>query len=108
MVFQPLILVTLKNRKLEGRLVTADLADSLNVEKTLKAYQNGKELTVAWIHVDGLVHRFVVNGIVRKKNQSSVSLVYNGGALRVDESFEEVVEIPALGDFKVTKMDSHS
>ena len=33
-----------KKQKLEGRLVTADLADSLNVEKTLKAYQNGKEL----------------------------------------------------------------
>ena len=94
-----------KKQKLEGRLVTADLADSLNVEKTLKAYQNGKELTVSWFHIDGLVHRFVVNGIVRQKKQSSVKLVYNGAALNVDESFEEVFEIPALGDFKVTKMD---
>ena len=81
-----------KKQKLEGRLVTADLADSLNVEKTLKAYQNGKELDVSWIHVDGLVHRFVVNGLLRKKKQSSVKLVYNGGALNVDESFEEVLK----------------
>lgn len=97
--------VDFKRQTLDGRMVTADLADSLNVEKTLKAYQNGKELPVSWIHVDGLVHRFVVDDIIRKKKQSAVTLVYNGTALDVDENFEQEVEVPALGDFKVTKMD---
>ncbi len=94
----------LKRQKLEGRVITADMADSSAVEKTLSAYQGGKELKVTWNHSGGLVHRYVVEEVSRSKLASSVKLFWNGGPIGVHEKFEKEVEVPALGDFKVTSM----
>ena len=93
----------LKRQKLTGIFHTADFAESEHVEKSLLAYQEGKSLTIAWTHDnDGKAHRFTVEEIQRKDKASQVTLAGNGAALRIDKEVDTDVEVPALGDFKLT------
>lgn len=94
----------LKDQKLAGRLITADITDSLSVQKTLKAFQDGNELSINWNHDYGNTHRFVVEHVSRGKKASEVKLVYDGQSIGVDRRAEEMVPVHALGDFKVTRM----
>jgi len=94
----------LKDQKLSGRLVTADICDSTAVNKTLSAYQDGKELEIEWNHDYANRHRFVVHHVSRKKKASEVKLLYNGKPIGVDREAEELITVHALGDFKITNM----
>ncbi len=94
----------LKDQKLSGRLVTADITDTALVKKTLLAYQDGKELQISWNHDYGNIHRFAVEHVTRGKKPSEVKLVYNGTPIGADRKEQELVPVHALGDFKVTNM----
>ena len=95
----------LKHQSVQGRALTADVADSLEVEKSVTAFQGGNELIINWDHSRGLEHRFEIVGVERGKKESEVKIVFKGELLGVDPDYEELVEVPALGDFKVTMMN---
>lgn len=92
----------LKKQRLNGTIVLNDFADSSKVRKTFKAFQDGKELSVSWNHANGLMHRFTVNNIKRGAKKSSVKLEWDGDAVDSRDHASEIVEVPALGDFKIT------
>ena len=93
----------LSKQKLDGTIFTTDLAENEEVEKTLKAEQRGSNLAFSWEHSgDGTEHRFLISGIRRGNKPGKVALSWNGDALNVDKKGRKEVEIPALGDFKVT------
>ena len=94
----------LKDQQLSGRIITADITDSADVQKTLSAFQDGKELSINWNHDYGNEHRFMVQHVERKEQASEVKLLYNGKAIGADRSAEEIVPVIALGDFKVVDM----
>lgn len=94
----------LKDQQLSGRIITADITDTLTLNKTLSAYQDGKELKINWNHDYGNTHRFVVEHVARKEKASEIKLLYNGEPIGANRAGEEVVPVIALGDFKVTKM----
>ncbi len=94
----------LKDQQLSGRIITADITDSLALVKTLTAFQDGKELQITWNHDYGNTHRFVVEHVARKEAASEIKLLCNGEAIGASRSSEKVVSVIALGDFKVTKM----
>ena len=93
---------TLVAQRLDGKLATADVADPALVEKILTVSQGQQKLTISWVHEsNGTVHTFSVEGIKRSEQPETVTLKWNGAPLGLDIKGDRVVEIPALGDFKV-------
>lgn len=102
---KPYVKTELKRQKIEGILYTADFADNESVEKTMKADQEGKALKVTWNHAaEGKQHFFVVEDVERKDKVSTVNLALDGKDLGISQTEDRNVEIPALGDFKVTNV----
>ncbi|MEM7102566.1 MAG: MG2 domain-containing protein [Bacteroidota bacterium] len=94
----------LKNQSYKGIIKTTDYADPEKVENILSANQKGnKNLNILWEHgPDQLIHRFTVENIKRGDAVSSLKLNWNGNTLGVKKKGDTDIEIPMLGDFKVT------
>ncbi|MCX6247176.1 MAG: MG2 domain-containing protein [Bacteroidetes bacterium] len=91
----------LSKEKLYGTVFTADVADSKQVEKILKATQDGKNLPVTWTQDEKKQeYSFQVDSIRRGHEKSFVKLEWNGKEIDAENTGELNVEIPALGDFK--------
>jgi alpha-2-macroglobulin len=102
---KPYVKTELKRQRIEGSLLTSDFAENDAVEKMLSAEQGGKALKVTWTHVaEGKQHSFIVEDISRGDEPSKVNLVADGKALDIDQVDSREIEIPALGDFKVTNV----
>lgn len=102
---KPYVKTDLKRQKIEGVVYTADFADQATVEKMLSAVQDGNTLKINWTHTgEGKQHVFVVEEVARKETMSKVNLTFQGASLGVNHNDEREVEIPALGDFKVTNV----
>ncbi|MGD8566898.1 MAG: Ig-like domain-containing protein, partial [Gammaproteobacteria bacterium] len=88
---------------LAGHLITADIADTTNVEKLLAATYDGKPVTIHWDHnSDAIHHQFTLGGIERKSKPESIKLRWDGESLGVSNKGERDIAIPALGAFNVT------
>ena len=99
---KPYIKTELKRQRVEGTVVTADVADAAAVEKIMAASQEGKALKVTWTHTaEGKQHPFVIEDVTRKETASIVKLALDGQPLGISQGDTREVEIPALGDFKV-------
>jgi uncharacterized protein YfaS (alpha-2-macroglobulin family) len=95
--------MTLAWQQLNGTESTADGADNKEVEKTLRAYQDSKQLPVRWEHSDNATHKFCIDSIHRTAVAGSVTLIWNGEGIAAKHSKgTKAVVIPALGDFQVT------
>ena len=96
----------LSEQELRGELYTADYAASEAVERVLQANQNRESLDISWSHsADQQEHAFTIRGIERTENPGTVELRWQGKALGIDQSGERSVEVPALGDFRVTEAE---
>lgn len=92
----------LKWQMMRGYVTTYDVAFAENVETSLTALQNGKELKLSWEHDgDGKMHRFIVDSIHRTEDRGQVILQWNGKELGFDGSEERSYDIPPLGEFTV-------
>lgn len=96
----------LKLNKLPGTVHTADVIDNESIEKVLFAKQGGKELEITWEHEsDRKTHHFQIEKIVRKETPEEVIVSWDGDVIDIENSGEELIEIPALGDFKVLEIE---
>lgn len=94
-----------KTQVLTGRLVTADVADAAEVEKTLKAGHGGRALTVAWDHdEDHRSHTFRIAGIERAEATTVVRLSWDGGPIGADGKDGRDVTVPGLNTFEVSEV----
>ena len=92
----------LKWQQLKGTLRTADFASADDFAEVLTGKQNGKHLEIRWTHnEEATVHEFVVDSILRDKSKGQAIISWDGKALRSADKGEEVVPIPALGDFRL-------
>lgn len=99
---KPYVKTELKRQKIEGTLTTADVANSVDVEKVLTGNQFGKDLKISWIHnSDGRQHGFVVEEVVRTETANQVKLIAAGAPIDVERTETKEVEIPSLSDFKI-------
>jgi uncharacterized protein YfaS (alpha-2-macroglobulin family) len=99
---KPYVKTELKRQRIEGTLVTADVADAAAVEKIMTASQEDKALKVTWTHTaEGKQHPFVIEDVTRKETPGVVKLALDGQSLGISQGDTREVEIPALGDFKV-------
>ena len=93
---------TLRTQRLDGTLSTADVADPKLIEKIITVVQNGKTLAVRWTHESNkTTHRFSVEGIERTEKAGTVEINWDGKPIDVETKGNKIIQIPALGDFKV-------
>lgn len=92
----------LKEQELVAKIFAADAASEEDLQKTVQAFQNGKALNIEWT-LDQ--QQFLVKGIQRGNEPSSVEVKWNGKAINTDDRGTETIEVPALSDFKVTKVE---
>lgn len=93
---------SLTYQKLTGELITADVEEPAKVESILSASQNDKNLKIKWEHAaDNRMHRFVIDSLIRKKKETTVTLKWDGKDAGVYMKGQREIKIPALGDFKV-------
>jgi hypothetical protein len=86
---------------LEGDLETADVEENAKVEKLLTAGYPGKK-GIVWQHNAGSnIHHFTINNILREKKETVLKLSWNGEPLNIDNKGEQLVNVPAIGVFKV-------
>ena len=91
--------------KVVGTFFTADAADNEQVEKALTATQNDKLFVIKWTHDgDKKTHTFTIDSVKRGSTASEVVLRWNGEGLGVKEEAEKIIEIPAIGDFKIVNV----
>jgi len=88
-------------QRVNGSLITADVAKDDNINKILTAKQNGKKLKISWEHFSDNTHKFTVDSVRRTEKASEVVLEWNGKPIGVELGDSKKFEIPALGDFKV-------
>ncbi len=92
---------------LTGILKTSDVADDQQVEKVLKATQDGRELPVCWSHdKKNRSHLFQVDSIHRGRAASAVKLQWDGAPINSKTDGDLKVEIPALNDFRILDVRS--
>jgi len=94
---------SLEVQKQEGKILTADIASESEVESVLSATQNGAKLKINWEHnTNGTVHKFTIDSLKRGEKRSDLQCQWNGSSIGVKTSGEKTIEIPPLGNFKVS------
>jgi len=91
-----------KTYTLTGTITTSDQINNAEVEKYLAASIGKRNETIVWEHSGGNVHNFSVEKIRRAKEQSDLTVTWNGNAYGIRSKGETVVTIPAEGVFTVT------
>ncbi|MBN2521011.1 MAG: hypothetical protein JXB17_10930, partial [Bacteroidales bacterium] len=95
----------LKLYKLEGNVLTADFIENEEIEKILKASQDGKKLSISWDHKPDIKkHLFQVDSINRKAEDGEVIITWDGTPIGVEIKGEKKVEVPGLDNFKLIKV----
>ncbi|MFZ6052530.1 alpha-2-macroglobulin family protein [Halocola ammonii] len=92
---------------LTGNIHTRDAANHEDVQNTLTASQEGRNLNVSWTgSSDMKTHGFRVDSISRKEVTSRVVLSYDGQPVDSEEAGEVERVIPALGDFSLMEANT--
>ena len=88
---------------LTGAVLTADVEESANVEKSVTVSLDNKPLGITWQHNEAnKTHQFTIAGITRSNDAQNLLLQWNGEALGAKEIYgKKEIVIPAIGDFKV-------
>jgi len=87
---------------LSGRLTTADITRSGNLQQVLHASYEGKDVDISWQHnSDGLNHRFTLKKVKRKSSADSIELKWDGKAIGASNEGKSEISVPALGEFIV-------
>ncbi len=92
-----------KNQRLEGKVMTYDVAESEDVESLIKATLSGQKPSIRWEHLnDKKEHRFYIEDIKRNDEDSELTVKWNGKALGLSKlSDQDIFVIPGLNNFKV-------
>ncbi|GHE67214.1 alpha-2-macroglobulin family protein [Roseivirga thermotolerans] len=105
----------MRQQIIQGEFTTADVVDTLNLQKAVTFEQEGNTLPVHWQfdRTIGKKHSFYVTSVQRKEQSSTVRFKVDGSVIGARRDREENLEVPSLNDFSVisTRMekgeDSH-
>ncbi len=96
-----------ENMIYSGLIETADIEEGAVVEKILSASHGGKTIPIKWEHDEmARRHTFTITDIKRSANASELQLNWDGHVLAAKEKDSKIVEVPAIGDFKVLAVRS--
>jgi len=89
-------------QQLSASIQTADYVELDDLQKTIKATQDGNELSITWEYLgNGNNYHIKIDSVARKEQPEEVILSIDGKAIDAETESEEVIEIPSLDDFKV-------
>jgi alpha-2-macroglobulin len=89
-----------KMKKIEGKLVSADVMELKDVEKILKASSGGRDLPVKWENGAGRNEfNFVIDSLPRREEAYQVDISWDGRPLDIDEKGHFTYDIPSVLDF---------
>ncbi|MGI6306106.1 MAG: alpha-2-macroglobulin family protein [Bacteroidales bacterium] len=91
-----------KTYTLTGTITTSDQIDNAEVEKYLVASIGKRKESIIWEHSGGNLHNFSIEKIRRAKEESDLTVTWNGNAFGIKTKGKMDVTIPAEGDFIVT------
>jgi len=89
---------------LTGTLVTSDHVDNGEVEKYITARLGKRDEKITWDHSAGNIHVFSIEKIRRAKEETELTVSWNGNSYGIKAKGETTVAIPAEGVFTVTEM----
>lgn len=90
------------DRRIAGRILTADWAEPSKVSTTVTASHNGETKEITWESSgDGKSHNFWVEGIAQGATAGVLLLKVDGDPLGIDFSQDTEVPIPVKGEFGV-------
>ncbi|MGH1436312.1 MAG: alpha-2-macroglobulin family protein [Lewinella sp.] len=93
-----------ESQVLKGQILTSDYVADEEVPELLSVAQSNEALNLVWSHnAEGTVHYFTAPGVKRGEATSEITLSWNGAAISAMQKGNEKVEVPKIGDFKVTK-----
>jgi uncharacterized protein YfaS (alpha-2-macroglobulin family) len=95
---------SLDRMKLTGVIQMADKEDPAKVEKMLTdSYPS--QVVITWQHNTAAnTHLFTVENITRTNHEQSLNMLWDGSILNIDGKYNQIFNIPAIGDFKVLGM----
>ena len=89
---------------LTGTLVTSDFVDPSEVEKYLTASTGRRSEKITWDHDNNNNHLFTIEKIQRGKEESLLTVAWNGNQFGIKNKGDQSVAIPAEGVFTVTEV----
>ncbi|MCK7531774.1 MAG: hypothetical protein MZV63_12495 [Marinilabiliales bacterium] len=89
---------------LTGTVVTSDHIDKAEVEKYLTARVGRRDEKITWDHENNNIHTFTIEKIRRAKEESELTVAWNGTAYGIKTKGDLIVTIPAEGVFTVTNI----
>ena len=89
---------------LTGTVVTSDHIDKAEVEKYLTASVGRRDEKITWDHENNNIHTFTIEKIRRAKEESELTLAWNGTAYGIKTKGDLIVSLPAEGVFSVTNI----
>ena len=90
---------------LSGGITTSDFIPAAEVESGLKATQEGRELSVRWIHNRSeKTHQFTIDSVRRTDVASEVVLRFETSKDRGDTLIVQRIPVPAINDFKLSNL----
>ena len=92
-------------QQISGTVKISDKEDTLKLYKTITASQDGKKLHICWQQYDDNNYEFTIDSIQRKTSAEKVEISWSGNAIGAVQTGHAQVDIPALGDFTVTKTE---
>lgn len=86
---------------LDGVVRSDDVPSTADIERLLTAKVGGVALGISWSHEAGGLHRFTVQNVAQKKDQSILTLAWNGKAIGSRQKGRKDYRVPAEGAFEL-------
>lgn len=95
-----------QNKKIQALgldISTSDYIDNISLEKAVKAYQNGKELSITWDHNENTKnHSIRIDSIRRDNSEGRVLLKVDKGIAGLEKDIDKEIKIAPVRKFEVT------
>jgi uncharacterized protein YfaS (alpha-2-macroglobulin family) len=90
-------------QQFQGKVITSDKINEQQLNKTFSVTHNGKTYKPKWERKGSdRIYTMIVDSVERKKSAQDLSIQWDGGNINADGEGTKKVEVPALGDFKIT------
>lgn len=88
-------------QKMIGKLHFTGLIDTSNIDKIMRAEQDGAALKINYFRENESTYGFIVENIVRKEDRSVLNLEWSGDPVNIDVSGKKRISIPSINEFVV-------
>lgn len=98
---------TLKYQSVTGVVRTADYEDLQNIKRAVSAQYCGKNINVNFRELEDKSQNFVfsIDSIERFDKTEILSIKYDGSKISADSRGEKQVEIPAVNEFRIDRLE---